>query len=280
MVPGLLRKSKHSLTHGHGIWNLESEAAYRDIVLAGGRPSQAMQAFRTLLSDTDMLAYLAMMAPRLLELRRVLKPTGSIYLHCDAVASHYLKVLMDAIFGVQRFRTEIIWKRTSSHGNVSTNYGEATDKILYYARGDRPTWNQVYTPYSQKHIDSQFTHVDANGRRYTLENLRNPGVRPNLTYDYKGYKPHPNGWAVSVEKMEEYDRQGRLWFPSDPNGRIRLKRYLDESPGHRIQNLWDDIPPISSQARERLGYPTQKPEALLERIIKASSNHGDLLTFA
>jgi DNA modification methylase len=120
-------------------------------------------------------------------------------------------------------------------------------------------------------------HVDADGRRYTLSDLRNPGVRPNLTYEYKGYQPHPNGWAVSREKMEEYDRQGRLWFPPDKAGRIRLKRYLDESPGQHIQNLWEDIPPISSQARERLGYPTQKPEALLDRIITASSNEGDVV---
>jgi site-specific DNA-methyltransferase (adenine-specific) len=257
-------------------WNVESERAFWTVTQHGGQPAQAMQAFRTLLGENDMLAYLAMMAPRLIELRRVLKLTGSIYLHCDSVASHYLKILMDAIFGPRNFRMQIVWKRTSSHGNVSTNYGDVTDLLLYYARGDRPTWNQIYTPYAQKHIDTQFTHVDADGRRYTLENLRNPGVRPNLTYDYKGYKPHPNGWAVSRERMEEYDRQGRLWFPPDKEGRIRLKRYLDASPGHRIQNLWD-IPPISSQARERLGYPTQKPEALLERIITASSNPGDVV---
>lgn len=258
-------------------WNIESERAYQEVVEAGGKPSQAMQAFRLLLGESNMLAYLAMMAPRLIELRRVLKPTGSIYLHCDTVASHYLKILMDAIFGPQRFRSEIIWKRTSSHGNVSTNYGDVVDMILYYSRGDKPTWNQVYVPYSEKHIASSFTHVDPDGRRYTTSDLRNPGYRPNLIYEYKGYKPHPNGWAISKEKMEEYDRQGRLWFPPNKNGRIRLKRYLDESPGERVQNLWDDIRPISSQAQERLGYPTQKPEALLERIIQASSNEGDVI---
>ena len=152
-----------------------------------------------------------------------------------------------------------------------------TDTLLYYSRGDKPAWNQIYTPYTQKHIESSFTHVDSDGRRYTTSDLRNPGYRPNLIYDYKGYKPHPNGWAISLEKMEEYDRQGRLWFPPNKDGRIRLKRYLDESPGHRIQNLWDDIPPISSQASERLGFPTQKPLALLERIISASSNPGDIV---
>ncbi len=258
-------------------WDQGAAAAYVEVVERGGRASQAMQAFRQLLGENAMLAYLAMMAPRLIELRRVLKPTGSIYLHCDSTASHYLKVLMDSIFGPRAFRSQIIWKRTSSHGNVTTNYGDVTDILLYYSRDDNPTWNQVYIPYSEKHIETQFTHVDEDGRRYTLSDLRNPSVRPNLTYEYKGYKPHPNGWAVSREKMEEYDRQGRLWFPPNPDGRIRLKRYLDESSGHRVQNLWDNIPPISSQARERLGYPTQKPEALLERIITASSNEGDVV---
>jgi site-specific DNA-methyltransferase (adenine-specific) len=226
-------------------WDHVAAEAYQEVVEAGGKVSQAMQAFRLFLGDTDMLAYLAMMAPRLVELRRVLRVTGSIYL-------------------------------PYSHGNVSTTYGDVTDTI-YYMRSEKPTWNQVYTPYSQKHIATKFTSVEPDGRRYTTSDLRNPGFRPNLIYDYKGYKPHPNGWAISREKMEEYDRQGRLWFPVDKNGRIRLKRYLDDTPGHRIQNLWEDIPPINSQAAERLGYPTQKPEALLERIIKASSNEGDVI---
>jgi DNA modification methylase len=224
-----------------------------------------------------MLAYLAMMAPRLVELRRVLKESGSIYLHCDPTASHYLKLLMDGVFGPQMFKTEIIWKRTTSHGNVSTGYGDITDSILFYAKGPRPIWNQPYAKYSDEYVAATFRYTDENGRRYTSENLRNPGVRPNLTYDYKGFKPHGNGWAVSKEKMEKYDREGRLIFPSKPDGRIRLKRYLDEQPGAKVQSLWDDIPPIGAQAQERLGYPTQKPEALLERILRASSNEGDVV---
>lgn len=258
-------------------WDAGAAVAYEQAVEGGGRVSQAMQAFRSFLGDSDMLAYLAMMAPRLVELRRVMKPTASIYLHCDPTASHYLKLLMDAVFGPQNFHTEIIWKRTSSHGNVSAGYGDVTDTILYYSKSDRRTWNQLYTAYSQKHIETKFTLRDADGRVFTTSDLRNPGVRPNLMYEYKGYKPHPNGWAISREKMEEYDRQGRLWFPASKNGRIRLKRYLDEAPGQRIQNLWDDIQPINSQAQERLGYPTQKPIALLERILAASSNAGDVV---
>jgi site-specific DNA-methyltransferase (adenine-specific) len=258
-------------------WGADAEETYFETIQEGGRLSDFLQAFRVLLGPSDMTAYLVMMAPRLQELHRVLRPTGSIYLHCDPTASHYLKLLMDAVFGPEHFRTEIIWKRTSSHGNVSVGYGDVTDSIFFYSKGEKPTWNQIYIPYSKKHIETKFTYKEPNGRLYTTENLRNPGVRPNLHYEYKGYKPHPNGWAISRKRMEQYDREGRLYFPSDPNGRIRLKRYLDEQPGQKIQNLWEDIPPINSQAQERLGYPTQKPEALLERIIRASSNEGDVV---
>lgn len=261
-------------------WTESAQATYEELVSGRHVPqrvSDLIVAMRSFIGANDVMAYLVMMTIRLLELHRVLKPTGSIYLHCDSTASHYLKVVMDTIFGPRRIRSQIIWKRTSSHGNVSSGFGDVTDIILYYAKGDKTIWNQVYRPYTQKHIDSKFTMVDDDGRRFTTSDLRNPGYRPNLIYDYKGYQPHPNGWAVSLEKMEEYDRQGRLWFPSAPNGRIRLKRYLDETPGERVQNLWDDIAPINSQAAERLGYPTQKPEALLERIINASSNAGDVI---
>ncbi len=258
-------------------WNIESEAAYRDVVLAGGKPSQAMQAFRTLLGENDMLAYLAMMAPRLMELRRVLKPTGSIYLHCDPTASHYLKVLMDAIFGPQSYRTEIVWVRTSNHANSTRRYADISDTIFYYAKTTQFTFNRQYMPYSEEYLRTFYRFTDPNGRRYRLSDLRNPGVRPNLQYDYKGYKPHPNGWAMTREKMELLDAEGRLYFPKSPDGRIQLKRYLDEMPGNPVGSVWTDIRPIGAQAQERLGYPTQKPEALLERIIKASSNEGDVV---
>ena len=259
-------------------WGDEAERAF-DEVLHGhnAEAAELLRAMRTFLKENDMMAYLAMMAPRLIELQRVLKPNGSLYLHCDPTASHYLKLLMDAAFGVRNFRNEIIWKRTSSHGNVSVGYGDVTDSIFFYSQGDKPTWNQIYLPYTQKHIDTKFTYKEADGRVFTTSDLRNPGVRPNLMYEYKGYKPHPNGWAISREKMEQYDKEGRLWFPPNKSGRIRLRRYLDEQPGQKVQTLWDDIAPINSQAQERLGYPTQKPLALLERIIQASSNPGDVV---
>jgi site-specific DNA-methyltransferase (adenine-specific) len=258
-------------------WNTEAAAAYHDVVEQGGKVSEVLQAFRLFLGDSDMLAYLAMMAPRLIELRRVLKSNGSLYLHCDQTASHYLKLLLDAVFGPQGFRSEIIWKRTTSHNDAKANFGIVTDAIFLYSRGDQPTFNPQYREHDAEYVADKYSHVDEHGRRYMIDNLRSPNPRPNLTYDYKGFKPHPNGWAVSREKMEKLDTDGRLVFPKNPDGRIRVRRYLDESKGMPLNNLWDDIFPINSQAQERLGYPTQKPEALLERIILASSNEGDVV---
>lgn len=264
-------------------WDLEAAQEYAEVLRSGhDRIAKCLKGLHDVLGGSDMLAYLSMMAIRLIELRRVLKPTGSIYLHCDPTASHYLKILMDAVFKPEHFRNEIIWQRTSSHGNVSAAFGDVTDTILFYSKTDKPTWHQTYMPYSDKHVATKFTGVDPDGRRYTTSDLRNPGVRPNLYYPFTAsngvtYEPHPNGWAVSKEVMEEYDRKGRLYFPLKAGGRLRLKRYLDEQPGKHVQNLWTDISPINSRAQERLGYPTQKPEALLERIIRASSSEGDIV---
>lgn len=259
-------------------WDQGSAHAYEEIVESGpDRVAQVMRAFRTFVGESDMMAYLAMMAPRLVELHRVLKETGSLYLHCDSTASHYLKILLDAVFGPDRFRTEIIWKRTSAHSNAARRFGDQSDSILYYAKGKKFIFNLQYAPYSEKYIKSHYCYVDPDGRRYTTRDMRNPGRRPNLHYEYKGYKPHPNGWSVSLEKMQELDAAGRLYFPTSKDGRIRLKLYLDDMPGTSIGNIWDDIPPINSRAAERLGYPTQKPEALLERILLASSKEGDVV---
>lgn len=264
-------------------WNEDAARAFEAVVEAGGRSSQAMQAFRALLGDSDMMAYLAMMAPRLVELRRVLKPTGSLYLHCDSAASHYLKLLLDGVFGPTNFRNEIVWKRklgTSSSVHTSNRFGICTDSILFYAKSVDAPFAPQYNrddPAYQRYVDETFTHVDPDGRKYQADNLANPAPRPNLMYDYKGY-PHPrNGWAISLEKMEQWDREGRLHFPASKTGRIRRKRYVDELKGMPIQNLWTDIDVLSSHDAERLGYPTQKPESLLERIISASSKEGDLV---
>jgi DNA modification methylase len=235
-----------------------------------------MRAFRTLLGGSDMLAYLAMMAPRLIELRRVLKETGSIYLHCDPTASHYLKLLMDGVFGPQFFRSEIIWKRTNTHSDAK-RWSPVTDSILYYGRTNVVTWNPHHTAHTDEYVASKYRSKDADGRLYTLDNMTSPSPRPNMMYEWKGHSSPPLGWRYSRETMTELDEQGRIWYPSDKSKRPRLKRYLDEMSGVLTGNVWTDIPPINSQAQERLGYPTQKPEALLERILRASSNEGDVV---
>ncbi len=258
-------------------WDLSSRQAYEEVVLAGGKIGALLSALHDFLGTNDMMAYLTMMAIRLRELRRVLKSTGSIYLHCDPTASHYLKLVMDAVFGARSFRNEVIWKRTTSHSDARRRFAAVSDTLLFYTKADGHQFCAQYVAYSQEYIDGFYRHVDENGRRYSLDNLRSPSPRPHLTYDYKGYKPHAKGWSVSRERMEELDGEGRLHFPKSKSGRIRLKRYLDEMPGALVANIWEDIPPISSHAKERLGYPTQKPEALLERIIQASSNEGDII---
>jgi adenine specific DNA methylase Mod len=223
-------------------------------------------------------SFLQMLHDRLSLIHELLSERGSLYVHIEPDTGNYVRPILDEIFGDGGLRTEVAWKRTSSHGNVSKNFGEIWESIFYYTRSpDNWIWNQQYSPFDDKYIESHFTGRDPDGRRWTTSDMRNPGYRPNLIYDYKGYKPHANGWAISQQKMEELDRQGRLYFPKDKSGRIRLKRYLDESPGQIAQNLWLDVSPINSQAIEALGYATQKPEALLERIIKTSSNEGDLV---
>ena len=258
-------------------WDEGAARAYTDVVEAGGRVSQAMQAFRTFLGESDMLAYLSMMAPRLVELRRVLKATGSLYLHCDQTASHYLKMLMDAVFGPTNFRGEVTWKRTNVHSD-SRNWSNISDILLYYVRDGRTTvtWNPIHLKHSEEHIASKY-QADANGRLYTLSDMTSPHPRPNMMYDWKGHKSPTMGWRYSKTTMQRLDDEGRVWYPDDKGKRPRLKRFLDEMPGTLVTNIWTDIFPINSQAQERLGYPTQKPEALLERILSASSNEGDVV---
>lgn len=259
-------------------WTDEAEIAFDEVMRSGNSAAADMlRAMRGFLGENDVMAYLTMMAVRLVELHRVLKPTGSLYLHCDPTTSHYLKILLDSVFNFRNYRSEIVWKRTSAHSDASVGFGDVTDHIFFYTRSGEPTWNQLRYPLDPAHVEAKYTYKEGDGRRFATRDLRSPHPRPNLTYDYKGYKPHPNGWSISRELMEKYDREGRLHFPSKQEGRIRLKIYLDESKGLPLQNLWTDIPPINSQARERLGYPTQKPTALLERILEASSNKGELV---
>jgi adenine specific DNA methylase Mod len=263
-------------------WSQDAEGLYIEMIEGGapGKVAEAITAMRRLLGENDVLAYLVMMTARLVELHRVLKPTGSLYLHCDPTASHYLKIMLDAIFGPTNFMNEITWRRTYTHGNVGRNYGSVADILLFYVKGPGYTWNQPYVPIDEEYARKRFSNVDPDGRRWQSVTLRNPSPRPNLHYPYTAsngvtYQPHPNGWAVGLERMEKYDREDRLHYPAKAGGQLRVKQYLDETPGIKASNIWDDVFPINSQAAERLGYPTQKPVALLERIVAASSNPGD-----
>jgi site-specific DNA-methyltransferase (adenine-specific) len=252
-------------------WGQDDEAVYADLVMGGGKVADVMRAFRTFLGPCDMLAYLVMMAPRLVEMRRVLKSTGSIYLHCDPTASHYLKLLMDAIFRAEHFRNEIVWKRTSAHSDSST-LGNAHDIIFLYSKSDKFISNKQYQPYDDQYL-KRFKNVDPDGRRWQDDNLTAKGLSGGgYEYEYKGIR---SLWRCPLSTMERLDAENRLHFTKKAG--IRIKRYLDEMKGLPLQDVWSDIPPINSQAAERLGYPTQKPLALLERIVNTSSNRGDVV---
>ncbi len=260
-------------------WDETAARSYEETVEAGDQVAEAMQAFRKLLGTNDMLAYMSMMAPRLVELRRVLKPTGSLYLHCDPTASHYLKLLMDAVFGTANFRTEIIWKRTSAHSDTKQGrqqHGRIHDVLLFYTKTDDWNWNPVYTKYDREYVENFYRFVEpGTGRKYRKGDLTGPGgaAKGNPQYEVMGVTRY---WRYSKERMQELIRQGRI-IQTKPGSVPAYKRYLDEMPGVPLQDLWGDIRPIGSQAAERLGYPTQKPVALLERIIQASSNEGDVV---
>ena len=253
-------------------WGLESESAYRDVVMDGPKAlADLLQAMRSFLGQNDMMAYLTMMAQRIAELHRALTQTGSLYLHCDPTASHYLKLILDAVFGATRFRNEIVWRRTTAHSD-SKRYGANIDIILFYTKSNRWTWNPEFQPYDEEY-KARFRHRDPDGRAWSDDNLTAKGLSGG-GYEYE-YKGATSLWRVPLETMERLDAENRLHFTR--TGGIRQKRYLDEMKGRPVQALWEDINAINSQAQERLGYPTQKPEALLERIINASSNEGDVV---
>jgi len=259
-------------------WDKKAQETYEYLLDTSHVPANVSESIKSIvdfIGKNDLSAYLVMMAVRLIELRRVLKPTGSIYLHCDPTASHYLKIIMDTIFSPGNFRNEIIWKRTSAH-NDPGRYGRIHDVLLFYTKTDQFTFNTVYSEYDEEYLSKFYRYMDEKGRRYRLGDLANPHPGGYI-YDYKGYKPPANGWRMPVETMKELDEQGRIYFPKDKDKRLSLKRYLDEMKGVPLQDIIDDIPPIGPQSKEKLGYPTQKPLALLERIIETSSNKGDIV---
>ncbi len=219
-------------------------------------------------------AYIEFMRPRCVELARVLKKTGSFYYHCDWHASHYVKVMLDQIFSEKNFQSEIIWKRTNAKGLAFKGYPNNHDTIFYYGGGEELTWKRPFKEYDPEYLKKFYRFVEeGTGRRFRLSDLTNPNPdRPNLTYDWNGHK---RVWRWTKERMEEADKQGIIHYSS--TGLASQKRYLDEMQGQPIDTIWDDIQPIQAQAAERLGYPTQKPLRLLERIIQASSNENDIV---
>ncbi len=277
-------------------WGPTASSALMDITQSGNHKLHVlMQAMKTAIGENAMMAYLAMMAVRLVELHRVLKPTGSLYLHCDPTASHYLKLVLDAVFGPEHYRSEIIWKRTSSH-NSAKRWGPVHDTIFYYVKNDSSVWNEVFESYDEKYLDRFYRFEDENGR-YRIGDLTGAGVRKGDSGKaWRDYDPTTSGrhWAIPTgairragingdfetlspqDKLDRLDRLGLIYWP--PKGKVpQFKRYLENDRGAPVQDMITDIGPISSQAQERLGYPTQKPRALLERIIAASSNPGDVV---
>ena len=277
-------------------WGPSTESLYRELLQTA--PELVASVLGSLIDSlgrtNQMCAYIVMMAARLIELRRVLKPTGSIYLHCDDSASHYLKLILDVIFGPENYRNEVIWKRTYAH-NDPRRYGRITDTIFFYTKTNNFTWNTQYTPYSEDYIKEYFKKCDERGH-YQPITLTGPGTSEGESGGrWRGYSPTDSGrtWSVTRRliiklageeglrlpintRLDLLDEHGYIYWP--PKGRVpRLKQYLNEMPGAPAQNLWTDIKRLSSRDKERLGYPTQKPRALLERIISSSSNKGDLI---
>jgi site-specific DNA-methyltransferase (adenine-specific) len=261
-------------------WTRESARTLEQLKFRHGELAELLDLMVRQFGHNDLSAYLVMMAVRLVELHRVLKPTGSLYLHCDPTASHYLKMMLDMIFGAKNFRNEIVWQRTTSKGLASKQLPVNHDVIFCYQKTEDATWNQdeVFTKYDLQSLDEKtrkkYNLKGEDGRLYQLTDLTNPNPnRPNLTYEFLGVR---KVWRWTKERMQAAYDAGLVVQPR--TGAVpRYKRYLDEQRGKPFSDVWVDIPPINSQAKERLGYPTQKPLALLERIIRVSSNPGDIV---
>ncbi len=259
-------------------WNDTAEAAFDEVMKSGNTKAFALlRAMRDFLGDNDMMAYLAMMAVRLLELHRVLKPTGSLYLHCDPTASHYLKLLLDGVFGADNYVNEIIWKRYGAHNDVgqgSRHYGRVHDTILFYSKTPDRKWQQLFMPLDPTYVSSTYRLDDGDGRIYTTTPLTGPGGagKGNPVFEWNG---HTRAWRYSKDTIQRLHDEGKLHYSR--TGYARQKLYLEDSKGVPVQSIWNDIPGLVGSNSERLGYPTQKPLALLERIIAASSNEGDVI---
>jgi DNA modification methylase len=266
-------------------WGEQAEREFNDLVHSKNtQVSEMMQALRNFLGENDMMAYLTMMANRLLELHRVLKPTGSLYLHCDPTASHYLKIVLDGVFGVANFRNEIIWKRQSAHSDARYKFSDVADIILFYCKSSAAYFHPQYALHDPSYVEKFYRFDDSDGRgAFRLGDMASPNPRPNMMYEWLGFAYPAKGWRYQRETMQKLHDEGRVNYPKRKDGsfdftkRPSLKRYLREQEGSIVTNIWSDINSLHSAADEKLGYPTQKPLALLERIIKASSNDGDVV---
>ncbi|HVB23585.1 MAG TPA: DNA methyltransferase [Ktedonobacteraceae bacterium] len=262
-------------------WNQTTQNTFQELVTqAPDHVAKMIDSLHDFIGSNQMMAYLVMMAARLVELHRVLKPTGSLYLHCDPTASHYLKIILDTIFGPKNFKNELTWIRTSAHANVIQKYGAIHDIILFYTASEKYKWNQQYIPYDDEYMNTFFDQKDSNGKRYARRDLTASMDRASSgqIYTWKGITPPPSRcWAMTQEKMNELDNQGRIHWPKKDGGMPRLKMYPEDLPGVPPQDVWSDIKAIHNLSTERLGYPTQKPLTLLERIIQSSSNIGDII---
>ncbi len=275
-------------------WTRATDDQYHALAAVGDKAGRALENLVDAMGRNQMTAYLVMMTARLVELHRILKPTGCLYLHCDPTASHYLKMILDMIFGVENFQNEIVWKRTHAH-NDPQRFGRNSDRLLFYGKTNKIFFNPVYLPYEESYLQNFFRGKDDKGI-YRLVVLTGPKISSGESdSEWRGYRPSQSGrsWSVPkrivntlvgeqmaksmsiVEKLDLLDQHGYIVFSK--NGIPSFKQYLHEMEGAPAQELWSDINPISSQAAERLGYPTQKPLALLERIIQASSNPGDVV---
>ena len=247
-------------------WTQAAQATYQDIIINGPlKIGKLMDALNETLGHNDVMAYLVMMTARLLELHRVLKPTGSLYLHCDPTASHYLKLVLDQIFGPVNFKNEIVWKRQSAHSDAK-GYGAVHDVIFFYVKSEDYIWNQTYQEYDKEYVEQYYRYHDKDGRQFMSGDLGAAGLQGGgYEYEWKGIK---RIWRVPVQTMERLDKEGKIFYTK--NSIPRIKRYLDEAKGMPTQDIWSDLESLRSWHSEKLGYDTQKPEPLLERIIKSS----------
>ena len=259
-------------------WGTRASQGFDDVLRSRyAQTAEMLVAMRSFLKESDLMAYLAMMAVRLIELHRVLKQSGSLYLHCDPTASHYLRVLLDSIFAADRPKAEIIWERTNAHNFKSLTWAKSHDVLLFHAKGERPTFNTQYMPYGDAQLGRY--RKDSEGRLYKAENLTFSTANANRQFEWRGTRPPPHrSWGASLDQLEQWLSDGRILLKRDGSPRLDgLKVYLTDMPGKAASSVWTDIERIANTSGERLGYPTQKPLALLERLIAASSNEGDLV---